>query len=350
MDQQAYQTPPPNFSEEPAEVSSVNEQVAQYISGAKNVLITVGSDPSVDELAAALGLTFMLGKLDKHATAVFSGKIPPAMEFLDPEKTFENTVDSLRDFIIALDKEKADKLRYKVEQDVVRIFITPYRTTLKKDDFEFSQGDFNVDVIVAFGVHKQEDLDKAITIHGRILHDATVVTINNTAPSSLGAVDWTDTNASSVSEMLAGLSDAFGTNLLDEQISTAYLTGIVAATNRFSNEKTSPAVMTMAAQLMAAGANQQLIATNLRREGMITEEVRVQDKDAPHNDDGELSLDHSEKGSGKPKQTDKKPKSSNSNEKSAKPENKSPQQPKSPQSQPKNNQKLQKPKSRCPTN
>jgi hypothetical protein len=46
-------------------------------------------------------------------------------------------------------------------------------------------------------------------------------------------------------------------------MATAYLTGIVAETERFSNDKTSPKVMTMSAQLMAAGANQQLIATQL---------------------------------------------------------------------------------------
>ena len=91
----------------------------------------------------------MLNKLDKRATAVFSGAIPPAITFLEPEKNFEGTVDSLRDFIIALNKEKADRLRYKVEGDVVRIYITPYKTDLSEKDLEFSYGDFNVDLVIA---------------------------------------------------------------------------------------------------------------------------------------------------------------------------------------------------------
>lgn len=238
--------------------------LSERIKNATNILVTVSRDPSVDELSAALGLTLMLNKLDKHATAVFSGKIPPAIEFLNPEKTFEGTVDSLRDFIIALDKEKADRLRYKVEDDVVRIFITPYRTTITDKDLAFSQGDFNVELIVAIGVEKREDLDTAITAHGRILHDAAVVTINSTGHASdLGTVDWTDTSASGYSEMLMSLSESLKSGLLDEQIATALLTGIVAATERFANDRTSPKVMTMSAQLMAAGANQQLIATKL---------------------------------------------------------------------------------------
>ena len=239
--------------------------LSERIKNATNILVTVSRDPSVDELSAALALTVMLNKMDKHATAVFSGKIPPAIEFLNPEKTFEGTVDSLRDFIIALDKEKADRLRYKVEDDVVRIFITPYRTVINEKDLAFSQGDFNVELIVALGVEKKEDLDSAISAHGRILHDATVATINITnRDSDLGSIDWTDQGASSFSEMLMSLSESLKSGILDEQIATALLTGIVAATERFSNPKTTPKVMTMSAQLMAAGANQQLIATKLQ--------------------------------------------------------------------------------------
>lgn len=274
-------------------VSNVKQQVVEKVNGSKNVLVTVGATPTVDELASALGLTFLLGKIGKHVTAVFSGTTPPAIDFLDPDKTFERSVDSLRDFIIALDKEKADKLRYKVEDDVVKVFITPYKTTITEKDLQFSQGDYNVDVVIAIGISKREELDKAIVAHGRILHDAEVLTINaNDKKSSLGSIDWSDAGASSIAEMLVSVSESFGSGLIDEQMSTAFLTGIVAETNRFSNEKTSPKVMTMAAQLMAAGANQQLIATNLRQEGMISEPIRNKKADEPHEDDAEMVLSH----------------------------------------------------------
>lgn len=243
---------------------TAKQQVVESIKQATNVLVTVSANPSVDQLSAALGLTLMLSKLEKHATAVFSGQVPEAIKFLEADKTLESNVDSLRDFIIALDKNKADKLRYKVEDDVVRIFITPYKTKITKDDFQFSQGDFNVDVVVALGVEKREELDSAIKAHGRILHDSTVVTINSgNTKSRLGAVNWSDDTASSLCEMLVSISESFGSGLLDQQISTAFLTGIVAATERFSNTSTTPKVMTMSAQLMAAGANQQLIANEL---------------------------------------------------------------------------------------
>ena len=120
------------------------QQVVERLQQANNILVTVSNNPSVDQLAACIGLTIALNKMGKHATAVFSGIVPSTIEFLQPERTLEKNTDSLRDFIIALDKSKADKLRYKVEDRMVKIFITPYRTSISDKDLDFSQGDFMV--------------------------------------------------------------------------------------------------------------------------------------------------------------------------------------------------------------
>lgn len=245
-------------------MDSAKNQLVEKLQSATNILVTVSRDPSVDQLAACVGLTLLLNKFGKHATAVFSGEVPSTLEFLQPEQTLEKNTDSLRDFIIALDKSKADKLRYKVEDEMVRIFITPFRVSLTAADLEFSQGDFNVDVVLALGVSRQEDFDAAIIAHGRILHDAVVSSISTTSGSQLGSINWSEPNASSLSEVIVALAHALGDNLLDAQVATALLTGIVAETARFSNEKTTPQTMTLSAELMAAGANQQLVATKLQ--------------------------------------------------------------------------------------
>ncbi len=277
------------------DTQNAKQQIVERIKTSSTVLVTVSTNPSVDELSAALGLTMMLNGMEKHATAVVSGKIPPAIEFLEPGKTFENTVDSLRDFIIALDKEKADHLRYKVDGDVVKIFITPYRTTINEKDLDFSQGDYNVELVLALGVLDKNNLDKALESHGRILHDATVATLScGENPSKLGSIDWFESSASSISEMLVSLSESLkgDTPVLNEQVSTALLTGIVAATDRFSNNRTSSRVMTMAAQLMAAGANQQLIAAKLQEAREITSPTSSNSpkKKQKHNGDGTTDL------------------------------------------------------------
>ena len=291
------------------------QQIADRIKQANNILVTVSSNPSVDQLASCIGLTISLNKLGKHATAVFSGEVPSTIEFLQPEKTLEKDTNSLRDFIIALDKAKADKLRYKVEDKVVKIFITPYRTSIGEKDLDFSQGDFNVDVVIALGVHNQAELDHAITSHGRILHDATVATVNVKPGGDLGSINWLETTASSLCELAMSLVDMVDDKLLDSQIATAFLTGIVAETARFSNEKTTPATMSISAELMAAGANQQLVATKLEEPTPIPKEktpepIAEKDHSADHKpiepaekpkpDDGTLEIAHLEKPEAEP--------------------------------------------------
>ena len=246
------------------------QQAIDRLKGSVNVLITVSPDPSVDQLAASIGFTLALNKLSKHSTTVFSGATPPAIDFLEPSKTIQKDIDSLRDFIIALDKSKADKLRYKVEDRFVKIFITPYHTDISDKDLEFSQGDYNVDVIIALGVNRREEIDQAITAHGRILHDATVISINKEKSDDIGVINWHVTGASSYCEILVDLVESLRTpetELFDEQIATAFLTGIVSETERFSNDKTTPQTMSTAGILMKAGANQQLISSNLESAG-----------------------------------------------------------------------------------
>ena len=256
----------PNPNTQPKASNSIVSQVAERIRTSDNVLVALSKDPSVDELSAALGLTFILDKMGKHATAIFSGAVPNAIEFLEPEKTFETNTNSLQDFIIALDKEKADHLRYKIDGDYVKVFITPYKTTIDESDMEFSHGDYNVDLVVALNVASAEDLDSALTEYGRIMHDASSINISANVPGKFGDLEWGDPAASSISEMIFKLSQEIkekDKDNIDKSTATALLAGIVAATNRFSNEHTSPETMEVASKLMAAGADQQLISSSI---------------------------------------------------------------------------------------
>ncbi len=301
-------------------MDDAKQELANKLKSANNILVTVSRDPSVDQLAGCIGLTLLLNKLGKHTAAVFSGEIPSTLEFLQPEDTLEKNTDSLRDFIIALDKSKADKLRYKVEDNLVRIFITPYKTSISQADLDFSQGDFNVDVVVALGVAQQEDMDEAITAHGRILHDATVTSINTSTDGGLGSINWNDPQTSSLSELVTELAQLLEPNILDAQIATALLTGIVSETGRFSNDKTSSHTMSISAALMTAGANQQLVASKLEQPDKPASSLGLDEEssdtgpsdnpgsdDTPSNTDGTIELNHDEEAKVPAKDSDQPP-------------------------------------------
>ena len=243
---------------------SLYPEIAAKIRDARNVLVALSSDPSVDEMAAAIGLSLYLDRLGKRATAIYSGATPNALEFLKPEETFESTADTLQDFVIALNKEKADHLRYKLDGDFVKIYITPYKTRISEEDLDFSYGDYNVDLVFALDVANGIDLDAALREHGRIMHDAVIINVTTGNPGKFGEIEWSDKSASSVSEMIANLLYGVESNIkIEKEEATAFLTGIVAATNRFSNASTTPETMQTASKLMKSGANQQLVSKNI---------------------------------------------------------------------------------------
>lgn len=242
----------------------VMAKVAEKIANSRNILIALSGDPSVDELAAAICLSEFLDRLGKHAIAIYSGTTPEALNFLNPKDKFENSADVLQDFVVALNKDKADHLRYKLDGDFVKVFITPYRSKIVSEDLEFSYGDYNVDLVLAMNVANGIDLDDALREYGKIMSDATVVNITTGNPGKFGEIEWNNKHASSISEMIANLlTSASGDTKLNSDEATALLTGIVAATDRFAKANTFPTTMQVASTLMDFGADQQLVAANI---------------------------------------------------------------------------------------
>ncbi|HUC95816.1 MAG TPA: hypothetical protein VMR76_02550 [Candidatus Saccharimonadia bacterium] len=270
-------------------------QLAKRITESSYVLVTVNANPTFDQLAAAIGLTLMLNKMNKYATAIFSGKVPASLNFLNPERTIERTTDSLRDFIISLDKNKADKLRYKIEDNFVKIFISPYHSAITENDLVYSMGDYNVDVVIGLGVVKREEMDNIITEHGRILHDATVTTVNTVGISSLGTINWNNPQASSLCEMLVSLAESLKSdNLVDEQIANALLSGIVEETSQFSNSKTTADTMHAGSKLLSFGANQQLVSKEVLSGNLPSPQPQAAELPKPDTDEGALTIEHPE--------------------------------------------------------
>ena len=238
-------------------------KVAEKIQHATNILIALSKDPNVDEISAAIALAFVLDQQKKHVTAIYSGHTPNALEFLRPEETFQKDISSLQDFIIALNKSKADHLIYQVEGDYVKILITPYKGQIKKEDLEYSYGDYNVDLVIVFNVNSGSEIDSALSEYGRIMHDAMAINITSSVPGRFADLEWSDPSKSSVCEMVYDLLGELEIDNTPQEVATALLTGILSATERFSNNRTKPTTMAVASKLMEAGADQQLISSNI---------------------------------------------------------------------------------------
>ena len=273
------------------------KDVLSKIRDADSVLVALSNDPTVDEIAAAMGLSMALDEIGKHVTAIYSGKTPNVLEFLKPRERFETGTESLQDFVIALNKDKADHLRYKIDGDFVKVYVTPYKTTISDNDLEFSRGDYNVDLVIALNVPAATELDAALNEYGRIMHDATSINITNGTAGNFGDLEWVDTGSSSISEMVSKLAFALDEKM-DSSTATALLTGLVAATDRFKNPETTPEAMALAAKLMGAGADQQLVVQNVQGEVIFNGESGASGSsdESASKDTTQLEISHDEKG------------------------------------------------------
>ena len=262
-------------------------KLSEQIKKANNVLVAVNSNPTIDELTSALALTLMLNKNDRRAVTIYSGETPDVLQFLKLDETFDKTVDGLRDFIVTLDSKKADRVVVKAEDGMVKVYITPSGQTISSEDLGFEQGDYNIDLVIGVGVSSQNDLDKALSAHGRILHNASVASLSIGKDSSeLGGLNIKAPGASSYAEVIYKLPELLDRGLaededpaMDKAVATALLTSLVAATNRFSNNRTTAEIMSLASDLMRTGANQQLIAKELAKGGLVeAESLSAEDK------------------------------------------------------------------------
>lgn len=245
------------------------QQTSEAIRQADNILIVAGVNPTVDQIVAVSGLAAILRKFGKKTSAVISEQLPSKLSFLElpaPDKNLQG----LRDFILKVDvrKSEVDKLKYTVEDEKLNIHITPFKGGFAPSDVTFAYGSFHFDIIIVLGVASRNRIDRVFDKTPDMLDNTPIINIDfHRINENYGAVNLIDPNAASLCEILVALSESLQTGLIDEPIATALLTGIMASTDRFTAQHTTAKALTVAAQLMAAGAKQQAVVRALYKGG-----------------------------------------------------------------------------------
>jgi hypothetical protein len=247
------------------------QQTSEAIRQAETILVTTGQHPSVDQAAAAVALAAILRKFGKRVSAVISDSLPPAINLLDVASV-ERNLGGLRDFILKVDVGKAevDKLRYEVIDGKLQIFVTPFKGGFAPSDvtFDYGEANFDYDLAIVLGVPTRARIDRVYEQNQELFNRIPVINLDfHRSNENYGAVNLIEPNASSLCEMLVALSESLQGGIIDDQIATALLMGIVGSTDRFTASHTTSKSLTVAAQMMAAGAKQQAVVKALYRDG-----------------------------------------------------------------------------------
>lgn len=245
------------------------QQTVELLKQAESVLIVTGRQPTVDQVVSVVALQTALAKLGKKSQAVITDNLPPATQIVDTSR-IARSLDGVRDFIVSLDlsQVEVDKLKYDVVDNRLDITITPHSGNFKAQDARFDYGAYQFDLVVVIGVVSIPKIDSLLEQNPTLFDGLHLINLDyHRINEQYGSVNLIDSAATSTSEMLMSIMEALSQGMIDEEIGTALLTGIMSATNRFTTASTSPKALTMAAQLMSGGARQQTVVKALYGEG-----------------------------------------------------------------------------------
>jgi len=244
------------------------QQFSELLKHSHDILIVTHEKPDGDALGGMLGLYLALLKLGKNVTAISSDPAPDAYSFLPTIDAINTQFRAQKDFIVTIDttKTKIDTLKYSAEDNKVNIVVTPQNGNLTEKDVSFSYHISKYDLIVAVDAANLELIGKIYEENRDLFSSVPVVNIDHHPTGDYyGKINIVDPKASSACEVLTSILEAISPaqNLIDEDVATCLLAGIITDTDSFQLPNTSPKTLSIAASLLGKGGRQGDIIKNI---------------------------------------------------------------------------------------
>jgi phosphoesterase RecJ-like protein len=248
---------------------AIEQQAKQLIEKSDKVLLVAHTKMDGDTLSATIAMHLLLKKMGKQTVVTCADAVPEEFSFLPETEVMRREISSGSDFVISLDCSltHAQKLRWKIEDEHLKIFITPSGGQFKKSDVSFfEQSDF--DLIICLDAADKKQLGAIFEENTELFARVPLIVFDHHASNpGFGTVNLIDTKAASTTEVLfhfvKTLFGAAWEKKIDPDVATLLLTGIITDTGSFQNPNTTPRSLEVAADLVEMGARQQEIIRNI---------------------------------------------------------------------------------------
>lgn len=243
----------------------VVQQIINKISEVASILI-IGNGNNGDSLAASLALRSFLRKLEKEAVVLSPMGIADRYNFLPNAEQVVDRVDLKKNFVVDVDTSRTAlaELSYKKEVDRLSIFLKPGSGEFSAQDVSFRSSNFPFDLIVTVGISSPEQLGDFYSNNTSLFFETSIINIDYRGSNeSFGQFNLINLAATSACEIVFDLINKFEASLIDENIATQLLAGIIVETNSFQHVRTTPQTFLKASQLVSLGAKQQEIISHL---------------------------------------------------------------------------------------
>lgn len=254
---------------------SLEEQIINQIKKAKNIIIVSNSDWEGDAIASSLALYFLIKKLDKEVDIAAYNQakdrdteLRSIFKFLPGYDKIKTSLNNLRKFVVSVNIKNAtiSQIRYNLDGENLNFIIAPEKGWFKPEDVSSYSGGFSYDLIFVLDTSDLESLGGIYDDNVEFFYKTPIINIDHQADNEeYGQINYLDLNVASTAELIYNLIDKYDSSLLDEDIATCLLTGIISKTKNYKNPNLTPRTLLTSSKLISAGARREEIVEHLYR-------------------------------------------------------------------------------------
>lgn len=246
---------------------NIHEQFLHFLELSKRPLIVLPENANADDFASAFGCAALLSKMQKPIEIVTSGgRVPKSLEFLNQSAIVRGDLPNIRKLLLSVNVEKAkvDELSYNVEDGHLKIHLIPKTGTWHEKDVKISTDGYKYDLIITIGAQDLESLGELYKLYADFFFQTPIINIDHSSANEhFGQMNLVDINAVSCSEVCHDIFEKIDPSLLDEEISTYLLAGMIFKTKSFRSTNVSPKTLKVAGSLIGRGARRDEIVEKL---------------------------------------------------------------------------------------
>jgi nanoRNase/pAp phosphatase (c-di-AMP/oligoRNAs hydrolase) len=238
------------------------KQIFKFIKKSENILVALEPRANGDALGSSLAFYLFLKKLGKNVNIISANLPLEKFNFLPSYDKINKNFKADREYIISIDipQGKLNQLYYKHKKEQLKIYLKPKNIELNREKISLQNGNFNYDLIVVCGIYDLEMLGSLYEENAELFFETPIMNIDNHSSNEyFGKVNLVEITAGAVSQILSEFLFETQKDLIDANIATCLLTGIISETKSFQAINTTPKALEAAAKLITLGAKQQEI-------------------------------------------------------------------------------------------
>jgi len=244
---------------------TTNQQFYEIIKNSEKPLVIFRNEHNADTIGSSLAFQSFLQKLGKN-TDIVSREFNATnnYKFLPKIGTIQDQLINHRKLTlnVNLGQEHEPEIKHEQQKDKLNIFITPKSGNFVKENIVSTKFDFKHDLIITLNTPDLENLGSVFHNNTDFFYKVPIINIDHVPENEhYGQLNIIDLKASSIAEIIYHL--IAGLELVDEQIATYLLSGMIEKTKSFKIPNITPQSLNIAGKLIAAGAQRDLIIQNL---------------------------------------------------------------------------------------